>query len=280
MQLLVGTVLFIFGAIIGSFLNVVILRYNSGRKVTGRSGCLSCGKRLSWHELVPVVSFLALRGKCRGCKTPLSVQYPLVECATGVFFSATGLKIIGDAVVLAPEVSLTLGVLFAIVSLLTVIFVYDLRHKIIPDGFAYSFAFLGLVYAILTVSNTPLLSIVLNRLTSALLLALPFFAIWYFSKGRAMGLGDAKLALGIGTLFGTSLGFTAVVFGFWVGATVSLLLMAIQYLKKKSGRGRLTMKSEIAFGPFLIIGITIVFFSGVNLFNFDGLFAVTALLIG
>jgi leader peptidase (prepilin peptidase)/N-methyltransferase len=271
MQLLVGTVLFIFGSIIGSFLNVVILRYGSGRHVTGRSGCLSCGKKLSWRELVPIVSFLALRGRCRGCRTPLSVQYPLVECATGLLFSAVGLHTIGTAVVLAPQTALVLGVLFTIVSLLVVIFVYDLRHKIIPDAFAYSFAGFGLLYALLT-ATSPIPTLIFDRLSSALLITLPFFAIWYFSKGRAMGLGDAKLALGMGTLFGTSLGYTAVVFGFWVGAVVGLLLMAIQYIQKK--KGRLTMKSEIAFGPFLIIGMGIVFFTGINLFDLGGVFAL------
>lgn len=267
MSLLVGCVLFILGSIIGSFLNVVILRYNTGRGVTGRSGCFSCGKRLSWHELIPVVSFLALRGKCRGCKTPLSVQYPLVECATGILFVAGGLVSIGDATILAPQMAFELGILFAIISLFVVIFVYDLRHKIIPDGFAYSFAILGLGYAILTTPLVTPTALIISRLTSALLLAVPFYALWYFSKGRAIGLGDAKLALGIGTLFGTSLGFTAVVLGFWVGAVVSLLRMAIQYIQHTSERGGLTMKSEVAFGPFLIIGIAIVFFTGLNLFD-------------
>lgn len=274
MSLLVGCVLFILGSIIGSFLNVVILRYNTGRMVTGRSGCLSCGKKLSWHELIPIVSFLALRGKCRGCKTPLSVQYPLVECITGVLFLMVGLRVIGEATLLASKVALELGMLFTIISLLVVIFVYDLRHKIIPDGFAYSFAILGLGYTILTTPFVIPIALIVSRLTSALLLALPFYAMWYFSKGRAIGLGDAKLALGIGTLFGTSLGFTAVVLGFWVGAGVSLLRMAIQYVQHTSGRGKLTMKSEIAFGPFLIIGIALVFFTGINLFNVSLLLVV------
>ncbi|MEK9132082.1 MAG: prepilin peptidase [Patescibacteria group bacterium] len=275
MNILVGTVLFIFGTIVGSFLNVVILRFNSGRGVTGRSGCLSCGKRLSWHELIPIVSFVALRGKCRGCRTPLSVQYPLVELATGILFTFAGLMLIENALILDGKMALSLGLLFAIISVLVVIFVYDLRHKIIPDLFAYAFFLLALGYSALSAGEGLGWTTLFSRLISAVLISLPFAFIFYVSRGRAMGLGDAKLALGIGALLGTSLGFTAVIFGFWVGAIVSLCLMVVQRLTHTSARGRLTFKSEVPFGPFLIIGIGIVFFTGINLFDFQSVLAIS-----
>src|SRR3989344_1792899 len=83
---------FILGTIIGSFLNVVILRYNTGSSIQGRSGCMSCGKPLVWYELFPVLSFLFLLGRCGGCKSRISAQYPLVELLTGIIFLLTFLQ--------------------------------------------------------------------------------------------------------------------------------------------------------------------------------------------
>ena len=80
-------IFFIFGLIIGSFLNVVILRFNTERSFGGRSGCMSCRKKLFWYELVPLFSFLGLKGRCKNCKTKISWQYPLVEFITGLIFS-------------------------------------------------------------------------------------------------------------------------------------------------------------------------------------------------
>src|SRR3989344_148921 len=74
------------GAIVGSYLNVLILRYNTGRSSQGRSSCMSCQKRLSWYELIPVLSYIVLRGRCRSCTSKISLQYPLVEGGLAVLF--------------------------------------------------------------------------------------------------------------------------------------------------------------------------------------------------
>src|SRR3989344_4234135 len=98
MTIFVTTFFFVFGAIIGSFLNVIILRYNTGLSqknsigFSGRSHCFSCGKNIKWYDLVPVLSFLFLKGRCRHCKSKISIQYPLVEFITGILFLATFLK--------------------------------------------------------------------------------------------------------------------------------------------------------------------------------------------
>ena len=127
---------FILGTIIGSFLNVVIYRYNSGRSpLTGRSQCFSCGKILKPSELIPVVSFLVSRGRCTSCGTRISWQYIIVEVLTGIMFVAVFL--------LGKSASETI-LLLAIFSTLLVIAVYDLRHQIIPDGLVALFCTLGL----------------------------------------------------------------------------------------------------------------------------------------
>src|ERR1035437_5579006 len=92
MVLILTIIFFVFGLIIGSFLNVVILRLNTKRSLGGRSACMSCMNKLSWYELIPVFSFLGLKGRCRNCKTKISIQYPLVELVTGLIFASLFLK--------------------------------------------------------------------------------------------------------------------------------------------------------------------------------------------
>lgn len=120
--------IFIFGTLVGSFLNVVILRYNTGKKLSGRSRCQSCARVLSWSELIPLFSFLFLRGRCNTCGSAISYQYPLVEILTGVVFLSVFLQFQN-----------ILENIFALIifSTLIVIVVYDMRHKIIPNGLVY-----------------------------------------------------------------------------------------------------------------------------------------------
>mgnify|MGYP003393724366 FL=1 len=228
---------FLLGTIIGSFLNVVILRYNTGVSITGRSGCFSCGKKLEWYELVPILSFLFLRGKCSKCNTKISWQYPLVELVTGLLF----------------VFSFQYGFYYLFIfSLLIVITVYDLRHKIIPDGLVFTFiglAFLKLFYY----TN------ILDFLAGPILFV-PFFLLWYLSKGKWMGFGDAKLAIGIGFFMGFVGGVSSIILGFWIGAMAGLLWIGISAMFGK----HIGMKSEIPFAPYLILGMLITFFFHIN----------------
>jgi leader peptidase (prepilin peptidase)/N-methyltransferase len=133
-----------------------------------------------------------------------------------------------------------------IASLLIIIAVYDLRHKIIPDSIVYPFIVLALgsiIYRVVTISGFNLST----ALLAGPLVALPFFALWYFSKGRLMGFGDVKLMLGIGWLTGLEIGYGVFLLSFWIGGIVGLFLLA---LTKRYG-----LKSQIPFGPFLILGL-------------------------
>ncbi|MEJ0001971.1 MAG: prepilin peptidase [bacterium] len=254
-------IFFVFGTIIGSFLNVVILRFNTGKTVSGRSACMSCERQLAWYDMVPIASYAALRGRCRMCKTRISAQYPLVELATGLVFAALFHKFAYLFFVSTFAFTLSYAYYGAMFALLIVIAAYDLRHKIIPDALSYAFgvlAFLGLFFfspgSIGIHMHVPTLSEAL----AGLVLSVPFALLWFFSRGAWMGLGDAKLAVGLGFLLGTSRLLSGAVLAFWAGAIIGIILLAFS---KKYG-----MKTEVPFAPFLVLGAVIAFFCQLSFF--------------
>jgi leader peptidase (prepilin peptidase)/N-methyltransferase len=309
MSVFVVLFIFILGTLIGSFLNVVILRYNTGKNILAmgeRSMCFSCGKTLQWYELVPVFSFLFQRARCKGCGSKISWQYPLVEFATGVIFVAIFLKNFGDfpvdqALAFSMPFFVTLILtLFELViwSILMVITLYDLRHKIIPDGMVFAFIGLALFYNVIYstfystvyVAIFPQASVV--SIWNAILAGSIFFSffagMWLISSGRWLGFGDAKLVVGVGLFLGLAKGLSALVLSFWVGAVVSIALVfggrALSFLSLHAGeksfvpkviresrlRERLsvlTMKSEVPFAPFIILGTLIAFFCETDIFQ-------------
>lgn len=275
MDFLIWFFIFSFGAIVGSFLNVVILRYNTGASIAmGKSACFSCAKNLFWYELFPIASFVALKGRCGNCKSKISWQYPLVEFFTGFIFLLTFLMIFNQSFAFFEfsfNYLLYIFYYWSIFSLLIVITVYDIRHKIIPDLLVFSFAGLSLTRLIFNFGIQDLFhSPFIFDLLAGPILALPFFLMWLFSKGRWMGLGDAKLALGIGWFLGLFSGISAVILGFWIGAAFSLLIILFQRLNL-TGK-RITIKSEIPFAPFLVIGLLLVFFFGFDALSLGSLF--------
>lgn len=265
-EIIIAVGYFIFGTIIGSFLNVVSLRYNTGKSLLGRSVCFSCAKELKWFELFPILSFIFQLGKCTKCKSKISIQYPIVEFLTGVIFLGIFLKF-SALLFTAPYYLLLLSLYFMVMfSILVVIFIYDIKHKIIPDDLVYTFAILSLVGMFFDFSVFQLSIPSLMQFLAGPILFIPFFILWFISSGRWMGLGDGKLALGIGWFLGLSLGASAVMLSFWIGALVSVALMLFFSLNLRDKR--ITMKSEIPFGPFLILGLVLVFFFEINIFNF------------
>ena len=236
---------FVFGAVVGSFLNVVILRLNTGQSViSGRSKCFTCAKKLKWYELLPIASFVFLQGKCSACKTKISWQYPLVETITGIIF-----------VLLFQQNQNIFGFSFLVLifSFLIIIAVYDYHHQIIPNLFVWIFnglAFIGLF----RIFNW-------NNLLAGFILFAFFALLWGVSRGHWMGFGDAKLALGIGWLLGITKGIAAITLAFWIGAIVGVLLIYLN--KSKYG-----LKSSIAFGSFMILGTAASFFWGEKIIGF------------
>lgn len=260
-ETLVFAILFVLGTIVGSFLNVVILRFGTGMPIaTGRSRCFSCGKTLSWYELVPVLSFVVQRGRCRSCGARLSAQYPVVELMGGL---ALPLAYVCSSLVPGIGASIALfALLAALLFIYIVVFAYDLRHKIIPDALSYSAAVIALL--MIAVKAWAWGAVDLRAVVAGPTFFLFFFAFWHFSKGRWMGLGDGKLALSMGWALGMGAGVAAMLFSFWIGAIVSVLAIALQRLGAL--KGSLGMRSEIPFGPFMIVGFVLSL-------AFPGLFA-------
>jgi prepilin signal peptidase PulO-like enzyme (type II secretory pathway) len=252
----------LFGAIIGSFLNVLVLRHGV-KTLSGRSGCASCGHELEAVDLVPILSWLLLRGRCRFCGSKISLQYPLVEATTAVLFAFIG----------ATPLPITVQILaLPVVALLISISVYDIKHGIIPDTWVYVLSGFALLFSLAYLTFTNDLSAFTPLFLAGPVSALPFWALWYVSKGQWMGLGDAKLAWAIGWLLGPLYAFVSIIAAFVVGALVSVcillplsspavrsFLLRVTHISG-SGEGAwgFTMRSEVAFGPFLAAACAVI----------------------
>ncbi|OGZ43052.1 MAG: hypothetical protein A2719_01665 [Candidatus Ryanbacteria bacterium RIFCSPHIGHO2_01_FULL_45_22] len=242
---------FALGTIIGSFLNVVAYRLGTGERIgNARSRCFSCGRTLTWRELIPLISFIIQKGKCHSCGSRISWQYPIVEVTTGVVFLLTGLSFWKDGF---NGGWIFLGFLFIVWSLLIVISVYDIRHKIIPNQLVYFFIMLAFFGEIFGAPISELLEVGLPKILAGGGAFAFFASLWFFSKGTWMGFGDAKLALGIGFLLGPWLTTVAIVLSFWIGTLIAVPLVLL------GGGG---LKTQIPFGPFLAAGTFISWVAG------------------
>ena len=260
MGALLPGIFFILGLSVGSFLNVAVLRFGFSERASARSRCAACGTTLTPLDLVPVLSYVFLRGRCRKCGSGLSIQYPLLELGTAFLFWLTAFVMPP-----APTVAGIAGflLLLGFWAALMALVMYDIRHTLIPLPFVYGlwvFAlFRALVSAYSALSLTPLLDAALGAVVCG-----GFFALIHFvTRGRGMGIGDAYVAGAIGCMFGTATGVAACTLGVWVGALVGLIILLMQRLFPRGtlfvGRMRVTLSTEIPFAPFLAIGAVIAF---------------------
>jgi prepilin signal peptidase PulO-like enzyme (type II secretory pathway) len=289
-----GVILFIFGTIFGSFLNVVSLRYDpeksifSPQNVSGRSHCLHCGKTLSWYELIPLFSFLLQLGRCRSCGTRLSWQYPLVEFASGLAFLVP-LYLISNFQFAIPNYYLLITSIVWILVFLIFILIWtiDFRWYLIPNELNASLALLGILITAMNwaqgnfgevegsfIGSYAALfglrqNIWLNHLAASLIGMGVVGLIVAATRGKGMGLGDLKLLGALGVIFGWPDILFIFVAASFIGAAVSVVLMAL---------GKRNMKSVVPFGPFLVAGSFLIFFFGeqmlggyFRLFSLEGL---------
>ncbi len=266
--------LFLFGAVLGSFLNVLILRYELGgvvfgRQLKGRSRCPHCDKILSWYELIPIISFIAQFGKCRNCREKISLQYPIVEIMSGIIV-ATIPQMLG----FTPFALIWAA---ALLVLLVISFI-DIRHYVIPDALTIIITLLGGASAIIIATgDVPLFTLIpgtflgdyafvfsftdnlwFARLFAAFVGGAFFSSIILLSRGKAMGWGDAKLIMAIGILIGWPDALLVMIIAFIIGAIVGMIMLVGK--KKK-------FKDALPFGPFIALGVMMVVYFGYDIIS-------------
>lgn len=256
MEFLYLIVIFLFGTFIGSFLGVIIDRLPRGESIArGRSYCESCKKKLTAIDLIPVVSFLFLRGRCRYCGKKLSLFYPTIEVITGLLFVIAAIHIGILYQVFSIWYAIELFYYFFILSSLIILFFIDLKHGILPFSIILPATIVTFLYLILNTRYE-----ILGNVVAGLGAFLFFLFLFLVTRGRGMGFGDVVYVFFMGLV----LGFPQIVVGlysaFVSGACLSLILV---WLKRKKIRGGI-----IPFGPFLVFGTLIALFFGQPIIDF------------
>ena len=255
-------IIFLFGLTIGSFLNCIIYRLKEDKGFFwGRSYCPLCKHKLSSKDLIPLLSFLILRGKCRYCRKPISLQYPLVELATAILF----VFIANQQLTISNQQLTILSIinscfLFLVSCFLIIIFIYDLKHFIIPDEIIYSAILVSGIWHLVSGVFFDLYTKyeILNAIYTALGASGFFLAIYLISQGKWLGFGDVKLAFFMGLFLGSPNILVALFLAFFIGALVGLGLIIA---------GKKTLKSEVPFGPFLVTGTFLAMFWAKEIIN-------------
>lgn len=241
-------IIFVFGLIIGSFLNAVIFRLKANEQFTrGRSKCLSCKHTLSFLDLIPVFSFIFLRAKCRYCHKKISWQYPVIELVTALLF------LIGYYYYLVQTVSYLQFMTFLIfTSFLIIIFVYDLKYLLILDKVSIS------AFLVALILNTQLGYNFFDLMLASTVIAGFFLLQFLISKGKWIGGGDIRMGLVMGAMLGFKMALVALFLAYIIGAVFGIMLLM---LKKKS------LQSKLAFGTFLSLATFVTLLWGSNLLN-------------
>ena len=230
-------IIFLYGIVIGSFLNVLIYRLPKHENIaTKRSHCMECGYQLKWYDLIPLFSYLFLRGRCRKCGTRISIQYPIIEAVNGILY-----------VLIFLRYGLTIETLLycLLFSALLALSVIDFRTFEIPVGFNIFILILGLVRVATDYKNW------LLYLIGLVSVSLFLFAIFAITKGRGIGGGDVKLMAATGLLLGWKLNLLGFVMGCILGSIIHLIRMKVS----KEGR-------TLAMGPYLSLGVVLTVFFG------------------
>jgi len=232
--------IFLIGASIGSFINVIALRFIAHESVTGRSRCPHCRKQLRWWELIPILSFFLLRGRCQRCQAKISAQYPLVEAASGALFLAAF-----HPWPLMPEQILGSIFLCALFAFLLILFLVDLHTLLLPDQYIVGVALCVAGLRILQPHYPSLISSISGALGGAGFLLF----LWILTRGRGVGLGDVKLLLPLGALIGLPGTIVLLWLSFSGGGLIGGYLLL---------RGKARLKTALPFGPFLTASAAVV----------------------
>tara|TARA_E500000178_G_scaffold4587_1_gene4813 strand:- start:251 stop:1009 length:759 start_codon:yes stop_codon:yes gene_type:complete len=241
--------IFSLGACLGSFANVCIYRLPKNKQiVSGRSFCPKCKKKINWYDNLPLISFIFLNRKCRNCNKVISTRYFIVELITGIVFLLIYLNF----------ENLNTVIFLSILSLiLIIIFFIDLENFIIPDILNFSIMGLALFKNFLPNFNTSLIHEINQSIIGGMVGYISIWLIIYlykiFKKIDGMGLGDAKLMAGIGFLFG----WQSIPFVLFISSILGLIFVVPSLIRKQKN-----MRTEIPFGPFIILACLIYFAYG------------------
>jgi prepilin signal peptidase PulO-like enzyme (type II secretory pathway) len=240
----------LFGLIIGSAINAIVWRLYVGRSwAKGRSMCPDCEHALAAKDLIPVASWLWLRGKCRYCGKKIHWQYPAVELLTAILFGLSAYVMAPSTVIANLLLVLWLGIL----TTLIILAVYDLRWMILPDKVVYPAIGLGIIYMLVNAFSVHNWMAVRGPLAAAFLVTGVFYGIAAFSGGRAMGGGDVKLVFLMGLLLGLKGTALAMLIAFNTAAIIGIALI-VTHKKRR--------RDHIPFGPFLVGATVITFLYG------------------
>jgi len=241
---------FIFGLMIGSFLNCFILRLHNGKSMLGRSVCPKCKKQINWYDNIPILSFVILRGKCRFCKKKISWQYPVVELITGLLFTMAFLINFQFSIFNFQFLLIDFLRLFKswfLISVMIIIFIYDLRWYLILDKIIIPSSI------IIFILNLFLGFSWINLLISAIIGSSFFLIQFLISKGRWIGGGDIRMGALMGFALGWPYVILAIFLAYFIGSIVGIGLIVF---KNKS------WGSQVPLGVFLSVSTVIVMFFG------------------
>ncbi|OGV96392.1 hypothetical protein A2W24_04655 [Microgenomates group bacterium RBG_16_45_19] len=261
MEFLVAGVLFVLGAILGSFINVLISRSVEGEDwVRGRSRCDHCRQQIKWYDNLPLLSYMVLGGKCRSCQGKIAIQHPIIELLTGlmlVWWYAIGFTFF--RLVETPLLYIQPVFWLAVGILLLIIFVTDWLYQIIPDFANITLGVLAVVYRLyLSLSGVMRWQDFWLALLTGVVMGGLLYLIWVLTRGRGMGLGDVKFALVMGVLLGWPRAAIALFLAFLLGAVVGIILLLLKWKKPRE---------RIAFGPFLILGTALALVWGFEMWS-------------
>ncbi len=232
------------GAILASFVGVVAERVHTGATwINDRSRCDACARTLTVRDLLPVLSWLLARGRCRTCGARIPVRHVVVEALTALSF-ISAYSIVG----------LSVSLLFIYAAMLVLLFIvlYDIRHTIVSMRAVLIFILLSLLYRLFVTPESIGLSLLVAGCAGSV-----FLLFHLLSKGRAMGLGDSPVVLGLSLLVGPMAVVPGVLFSFWIGAIYGIGVLV------STPKGH-RMGIEVPFVPFLALGFLLAYFSGWN----------------
>lgn len=237
-EIILYTIVFMFGIIIGSFVNVCIYRIpNEESVILNRSYCYECNKPIHWYDMIPILSYIILKGKCRNCKSYISIQYPIIEALNGLLY------------ILAFMIkgwNITTVLCCFVISALIVISVIDFKTYTINIWVNIFILFIGIIKLFIEITKTNDFSLILKYLGGFCIISSLLLILYIITSGKGIGMGDISLTAAAGFFLGWQLNILAFLLGCIFGAVIHMAMIKFR-----------NHSHVLAFGPYLSLGILI-----------------------